>query len=229
MLNDILFKQKCKRDEKGFSLVELIIVLLIFSILTVLTLMSLKGDDKFLADSEAYLIMDFLGEARQRALTQHETLRVEINKTTNKIRLIAENSAGDAADDKEIKWMSLEHSNYVVYEKAPTNIASAPVDSAPTPALTFKTSVHPTSTGDQVATLRFLQNGNVVDAGSNSTGSNAALTGATIYVWMPEYSASGAPLQTGSVIRAVTILSSTGSTKYWKCGVTEGQCTEWTQ
>jgi prepilin-type N-terminal cleavage/methylation domain-containing protein len=229
MLNIILLKQKKFPRQNGFSLVELIIVLLIFSILTVLTLMAFGGNKKFLADSEAYLITDFLGEARQRALTQHEIIRVEINRTTNKIRLISENTAGDATDDKEIKWMPLEHSNYVVFTTSPTNMASAPVDSAPTPAIVFKTSVHPSSTGDQVATLRFLQNGNVVDAGSNSTGSNASLTGATIYVWMPEYSGSGAPLPSGSVIRAITVLSSTGSTKYWRCEVAGGQCTQWAQ
>jgi prepilin-type N-terminal cleavage/methylation domain-containing protein len=229
MLNIILFKRKKKRNERGFSLVELIIVLLIFSILTVLTLMSLKGDKKFLADTEAYIILDFLNEARQRALTQHETLRVEINKTTNKIRLIAENAAGDAADDREIRYAILEHPNYVVYEKAPNNIASSPVDAAPVPSIVFKKSEHPTSINDRVATLRFLQNGNVVDAGSNAVGSNSVLTGATIFVWMPEYSASGNPLQTGSVIRAITVLSSTGTTKYWRCEVAGGNCTDWKQ
>ena len=215
--------------EQGFSLVELIIVMLVISILSVLTLMAFKGDKKFLADSEAYSILDILNEAKQRAITQHETLRVEINKTRNTIRLITENAAGDATDDQIVRTLILEHPNYVAFEISPTNIASSPVDSAPVPAITFRASVHPSSLNDQVATLRFLRNGNVLDAGSNSIGNNAAMTGATIFVWMPDYSSSGAALQTGNVIRAITVLGSTGSTKYWKCEVVASQCTNWKQ
>ena len=99
--------------EQGFSLVELIIVMLVISILSVLTLMAFRGDKKFLADSEAYSILDILNEAKQRAITQHETLRVEINKTRNTIRLITENAAGDATDDQVVRTLILEHPNYV--------------------------------------------------------------------------------------------------------------------
>jgi hypothetical protein len=192
--------------------------------------MAFKGEQKFLADSQAYLILDILGEAKQRAITQHETMRVEINKTRNTVRLISENAPGNAADDKELRTLRLEHPNYVNVETAPTNIAGSPSDSAPIPAITFTASLHPTSLNDQVATLRFLRNGNVVSAGSNDIGSNAVLSGATIFVWMPNYSDSGTPLTTGSVLRAITLMGSTGTSKYWKCGVGEaGQCAEWKQ
>ncbi len=222
-------KNTIKKSEQGFSVIELLIVVLMISILSVLTLMAFKGEKKFLADSQAYLILDVLGEAKQRAVTQHETMRVEINKTRNSIRLIAENAPGDASDDKEIRTLRLEHPTYVNIETAPTNIASSPSDSAPIPAITFALSLHPTSLNDQVATLRFLRNGNVVNAGSNAIGSNAVLSGATIYVWMPDLSDSGSPLGTGNVLRAITLMGSTGTSKYWKCGVSEGQCAEWKQ
>lgn len=215
--------------EKGFSLIELIIVLLVISILSVLSLMAFKGEKKFLADSQAYLILDIFGEARQRALTQHETMRVEINKTTSKVRLISENLPGDANDDREIKSFQLESPNYVVFTHAPTNITVDPTDVTPIPAIVFKKSVHPSSLGNEVATLRFLRNGNVVDAGSNAVGNNSVMTGATVFVWMPDYSESGAALPRGTVVRAVTILGSTGSTKYWKCPIIEGQCDGWKQ
>ncbi|MEK7723051.1 MAG: prepilin-type N-terminal cleavage/methylation domain-containing protein [Acidobacteriota bacterium] len=218
-----------KSTQAGFSLIELIIVLLVVCILSVLTLMAFKGEKKFLADSEAYLILDVFNEARQRALTQHETMRVEINKTTNTIRLIAENNPGVATDDQIVRTLILEHPNYVVTDQAPTNIANSPTEGSPVPALSFTASVHPLSASQQVATLRFLRNGKVVNAGSNEIGSNAALTGATIFVWMPNYSDSGAPLATGSVIRAITVLGSTASTKYWRCEVEEGECITWKQ
>ena len=60
MKNHPIKNTNTARCEHGFSLVELIIVLLVISILSVLTLMAFKGDKKFLADSEAYSIMDIL-------------------------------------------------------------------------------------------------------------------------------------------------------------------------
>lgn len=191
--------------------------------------MAFKGEQKFLADSQAYSILDILNEAKQRALTQHETMRVEINKTTNSIRLIAENDPGVATDDQIIRTIMLESQNYVVTERAPTNIEESPADSSPVPAITFSTSVHPLSTSNQVATLRFLRTGKVVNAGSNAIGTNATTTGATIFVWMPEYSNSGTPLQSGSIIRAITLVGTTGTARYWRCEVDEGQCTDWKQ
>lgn len=189
--------------------------------------MAFKAEKKFLADSEAYLIMDVLNEARQRALTQHNTMRVEISKTKNVVRLINENAGDNATDDQIVKTLTLEHPNYVKFDVAPTNIANSPTDSAPVPALVFKTSTHPLSVSEQVATLRFLQNGSVFDGGSNAIAANASMKGATIFIWMPNYSESNQPLDTGNVIRSITVLGSNGSTKYWRCPVKDNQCTEW--
>lgn len=222
-------KQINQTYQQGFSMIELLIVMLVVCILSVLTLMAFKGEQKFLADTQAYLILDVLNEAKQRALTQHETMRVEINKTTNSVRLIAENDPGVATDDQIVRTVVLESQNYVVTETAPTNIEESPTDSSPVPAITFSTSVHPLSTSNQVATLRFLRTGKVVNAGSNAIGTNATTTGATIFVWMPEYSSSGTPLQSGSIIRAITLVGTTGSARYWRCEVAEGQCTDWKQ
>jgi prepilin-type N-terminal cleavage/methylation domain-containing protein len=216
-----------KNNEQGFSLIELLIVVLMIGILSVLTLMAFKGEALYMADSQAYSIMDTFNEARQRAITQHETIRVEINKTKNVIRIISENNVGDATDDKEIRRLNLENPNEVNIESAPTNIANSPTDSSPTPAITFTASLHPSSLNDQVATLRFLRNGNVVNAGSNAVGNNAVLSGATIFVWSPNVSESGSVMTTGTVIRAITLLSSTGSTKYWKCPIAQTQCLDW--
>lgn len=220
----------CKvNDARGFSIIELLIVLLIVGILSVLSVLSFRAEKKFLADTEAYQIMDFINEAKQRALTQHEIMRVEINKTRNSISLINENAAGNANDDKVIKTLTLQPTNYVVYDSAPTNAPNTPTEPSPVPALVFKTSTHPLSLSDQVATLRFLQNGNVVDSGSNATGANSVMTGATIFVWMPNYSTSNQPLATGDVIRAITVLGTTGTAKYWKCQGGNAQCTNWRQ
>ena len=216
-----------KKLEQGFSIIELLIVVLMISILSVLTLLSFKAERLFLADSQAYLILDVLKEAKQRAITQHETIRVEFNRNKNTVRLITENAAGDASDDQVIRTVTLENPNNVNISINPSNIAGSPVDASPVPLIDFKPSVYPTSASEQVATMRFIRNGNVLDAGTNAIGTNATMTGVTIPVWMPNYSDSGAPLASGSVIRAITVSGSTGNARFWRCPVIDNECTQW--
>lgn len=217
------------RYEAGFSLIELIIVLLIISILSVFALMSFKGEKKYLADSQAYQIIDIIQEARQRSLTQHETMRVEFNQTRNTVRLISENEPGNANDDKEIRSLQIEDPKYVVVGSTPKNINNSPTDLSLAPLLKYKKSVHPLSNSDTVATLRFVRTGKVLDAGSNAIGDNSAVTGATIYVWMPDSGDNNQPLTTGTVIRAITVQGVSGISQYLKCGVIEGKCENWTR
>lgn len=216
-------------NENGFSLIELIIVMLIISILSVMALLSFKAEKLYLADSQARQIIDLFQEARQRSLTQHETMRVEINKTRKSISLISENEPGNADDDKVIRTITLEDEKYVVVGNAPNNVINAPADVSPIPVLSFKTSVYPLSQNDMVATLRFVRNGKVLNAGSNAIGSNAAVTGATIYIWMPQYGDNGQPLSLGTVIRAVTVSGSSGMSNFLKCPLIDGICEEWTK
>jgi prepilin-type N-terminal cleavage/methylation domain-containing protein len=215
--------------EKGFSLIELMIVLLIISILSVMAVISFRAEKKYYADTQAFQIIDILHEARQRSITQHETMRVEFNQTRNVVRLFSENEPGDASDDKEIKTFKLMDTATVAVGTEPKNISKKPSEIAPTPVLSFKKSVYPLSLSDSVITLRFVPKGKVLDAGSNSIGNNAAMTGATIYVWMPDYSSSGQPQETGSIIRAVTVQGTSGLTKYWKCQLVKGNCENWVQ
>lgn len=229
MFNSHRKSRKNINCERGFSLIELIIVVLIISILSVFALMSSRGEKVYLADSQAYQMIDILHEARQRSLTQHETMRVEINKTRNVIRLIAENEPGSADDDKEIKSLKLQDSTAVVVGEMPKNIAGAPTELSPTPPLAFKKSVYPLSANDTVATLRFVRTGKVLDAGSNAIGDNSTVTGAAIYVWMPDLTDAGQPLKTGNVIRAITVQGTSGISRYLKCPLTGDKCQNWTQ
>lgn len=216
-------------NESGFSFLELIIVVLLISILSVFTLLSFKAEKKYLADTQASQIIDVLHEARQRSLTQQETMRVEINQTRKTVRLIAEGEPGSASDDKELKSVPLQDTKYVVVGAMPTNVSKTPEEMSPTPALKFKKSVYPLSNGDSVATLRFVRTGKVLDAGSNAIGDNSTLTGATIYVWMPDYSSAGQPLTSGVIIRAITVQGTSGASKYLKCTLTGNKCLNWIQ
>lgn len=214
-------------SDNGFSIIELTVVLLIVSIVSVLALMSFKNESKYLADSQAYQVIDLIQEARQRSLTQRETMRVEINQTRNIVRLISENEPGNADDDKELRSIKLQEPNNVVVGVRPQNVVNPPTDLSPIPTLTFKTSVHPLSKSDTVATLRFVRTGKVLDAGSNSIGDNAVVTGATIYVWMPDSGSSNRILETGSIIRAITVQGVSGMSSYLKCPLTDGKCENW--
>jgi len=224
-------KKPDSKNEQGFSLIELLIVVLVVTILSLMAYRTFAGNTLFEADHRAYVVMDMIKEARQRAITQQETLRVEINRDKNTVRLINENDPGDETDDVELKSYNLAGTTIVNYDGPPANQAAAPVEPTPVPSLQFKASVYPSSLSDQVATLRFLRNGNVVDAGSNAVGDNSVVTGATIYFWMPKPLNGGWSADEGRIIRAITILGNSGSARFWKCPVSEvdGQCSEWQQ
>lgn len=215
-------------DNKGFSIVELLIVFLIIAILAVFSIIAFGSKNLFYADSQAYLLVDAFKEARQRAITQQETIRVEVSKTKREIRVINENEPGDASDDVIIKRTLLASEKDLTFDIAPTNIANTPQEPTPVPIADFRTSFHPLSSSEQVATLRFLKNGNVVNEGLNAVGDNSVMTGATFYLWKPIITNTGAITDKGIVIRAITVLGNSGNTGYWKCGVENNQCTVWT-
>ncbi len=207
---------------RGFSILELIIVVLIVSVLAVIAV-RFSNPTLYYADREAESVTEVLNIARQRALSQRETMRVEINADDRTISIIEENEPVDVADDVEIVKRPIGSKDIVIFDSVPENAKSTPDEPTPVPAVTFKKSVHPNSLQKKVATLRFLKTGKVVDAGSSETGTGAVVTGATIYFWTPkEDSESDA-----SLVRAVTVLGASSSIGYWKCPIVDTGCTEW--
>ena len=217
-----------RSSESGFSLIELIIVMLVMVIISLIAYKSFSSIRHYDADNKAYVVMDMLKEARQRAITQQETLRVELNKSTNTAHLYNENEAGDDSDDVELKAYRLSGDGLVYFDRAPDNSPGNPSTSSPAPIIQYKTSVYSNSSGDQVATLRFLRNGRVTDAGSDSIGSNSVELGATIFFWSPRETSSGLSTTHAKVLRAITVSGASGNPTYWTCGIPEGgSCTEW--
>lgn len=198
---------------RGFSVIELLIVVLIISIFTLVTAFYLTAYQRlYKADDQALELVDMFFEARQRSLTQREIFRVEIDLTDNVARLIDENGPLDADDDSVVRTMALAPANTVVIEDRPDNIAVDPPESYPVPLALFQPSVYTNSATHNVCTVRFTRNGNVLDAGTDEDGSGAAPTGATFHIWMPDPENP----QEAKIARAITIIGSTGAMRFWE-------------
>lgn len=211
------------RQQKGASLVELIIVLVLIAILTGAAMLSFASARKYYALDEATEITDILDLARQSALNQRRTFRVEINKTKKQITLINENAPDNAADDKVVK--SIPFKKQVFINEIPSNIAAAPTATSPIPVLSFISSNYPLSTNEEKITLRFARNGRVLDLGTDNIGSGSTMRGATIYVYTNKERTT-----TPEIIRAVTVNQTSGSTSILKCSFdSTNKCGNWTR
>ncbi len=225
-------KRAFSKAEQGISIVELLVVVLIVGIMSAFLIVSFRSYKLYNADNQALRMIDLMREAQQRALSQHETMRIEINSTGRLIRLINENAPGTATDDAvigTINYASVNYADNVFVGITPTNMTSTPTEASPIVPVTFTTSNHPLSLGSQVATLRFMSNGTVRNAGTDAIGTGSVATGATVYVWSKRDSDTSANPTVANVLRAVTVIGTSGSPKLWKCAVVNNQCTTWTR
>lgn len=201
------------QKEAGFSIAELIIVSGIMVVMTSVSLYYLYSHEKlYKPDEQAAFFIDMLQEARQRALTQKVTMRVELDLTDNVARLIDEGDATIATDDKVLRSFNLKPTQEVKIEQRPTNVTISPVEPSPVPAITFvNASIHPISLNHKVATLRFKKDGTVTNAGTTAIGGGSTVTGATVFVWQPEKTNAN----NSTITRAVTVVGTTGAIRLW--------------
>jgi len=203
--------EKCA--QRGFSLVELLTVVAILMVATGVAYYYLAAHQElYQADEQALMISDVLQEARQRSLTQRETIRVEIDLTDNIVRLFDENDPSTVNDDAEIRTVSLLDVADVRIDKRPGQISSNPAEEFPVPTALFKQSIYPSSLAHDACTIRFLSNGTVVDQGTNEIGSGAVSAGLTLHVWSPD----DANPANAKIARSITIIGSTGSIRLWE-------------
>lgn len=199
--------------EKGFSIIELLLVLAIATVMTSVSIFYLAGHQRlYKPDEQSLKLVDLIQEARQRSLTQRETMRIEIDLTDNAARLIDENTPSVASDDVEIREVSLFPNELVKINSRPPDITTFPNETLSVPAAQFVTSVYPNSIAHNVCTFRFLRNGTVVNSGTNAIGDNASLTGATLFIWSPTKN----DANVSEIARAITIVGATGSIRLWE-------------
>lgn len=217
--------RKVEKDtESGFSMIELLIVLVISSIMIAITGFYFYNHQKlYKPDDQALKIVDILQEARQRSLTQRECVRVEIDLTDNTVRLIDENTPSTAADDREIRRTTLLPQTDVKIQQRPDDISYNPPENLPAPSAVFTPSIYPPSTTHNVCTLRFQSTGTVVNAGTNATGSGAVITGMTLHIWSPKTSNPNE----ADIARAITVIGSTASIRMWEFDRTSTDANKW--
>ena len=203
-------------NERGVSIVEILVVVVLMSALAAISYAYLANQrTAYRSDQQATLMADIFQRARLTALNNRRTIRVEINLTTNLVRLIDEGTAGIDTDDRLVTTLTIPANIDVRVDRRPANIPSSP--NGLTEAA-FAASVYTApsigSSGQSVFTLRFLQNGTVTNGGTNSIAAGATITGATIYVWTPNSATDLTNTGRISGARAITILA-TGAVKLW--------------
>ena len=212
-----------KRDA-GFSIIELLIVLSVVSIMTSVTIFSFLGNKKaYQTDDRALRIMDFMRDAKERALSHRQVMRLEIDTTINAIQIIDEktveiSSGKDThSNDRIVRQESLDNpTGPLRVDVQPSNIAVLPnINTTSTPVLSYPMAVyavssHPLSAGHNVWAVRFQSNGSITGPADAS----AAPISATVLVWQPDGVTNyAAPLQS---VRAITLFGGAGTIKYWQ-------------
>jgi prepilin-type N-terminal cleavage/methylation domain-containing protein len=209
---------------RGFSMVELLIVLAVITILLGISLFYLSGHERlFRPDEQALKIIDVFQEARQRSLTQRETMRVEIDLTENMVRLIDENLPNTAADDRLLRSVVLLPQSEVKLNSRPPDITTNPTEIMPVPIAQFRPSVYPLSAAHNVCTFRFQRTGTVVNEGTDAVGSNATTTGLTLFIWSPKLTSS----EESEIARAITVIGGTGSVRFWEYNRNLSEANKW--
>ena len=212
---------KNKDLQKGFALVEMLVIVIILCLFVTFAIISFSGSRKFAVDDQANVIADTFAEARQYSLNQRRVFRVEINRTKNAVVLIDENEPTIVTDDQIVKSTAFRSS--VTIGTIPGNILSAPTTSSPIPVLDYVRSTYPLSLNDEKITLRFNRDGRVLDPGTNDVGAGSIMRGATIYLF-----ANKEQTTTPEIIRAVTVLQTSGDISILKCKFdSNNKCGNW--
>ena len=189
------------------------VVLAIIAIFVSISLFFYEGHRSLYRPDEIALQMsDLFQEARQRSLTQRETMRVEIDLTRKVANLIDENTAATADDDVVLRTITLPEASSVTVGSRPANIGYNPPEPQPVPNAVFTSSVYTPSFGNLACAFRFQRDGTVVNAGNNAIGTGAVSSGATLHVWSPKEG----DVSTSEVARAITIIGSTGTIRMWE-------------
>jgi prepilin-type N-terminal cleavage/methylation domain-containing protein len=198
------------RDEAGFSMPELLVVLAIIAIMAAVSIPYIYSYRVlYKSEEQALKVMDIMRETSQLALTRRRTFRMEIDMTDNALLIIDENGS---ADDVLIKSIPFEAPGLLRLDVKPASI-SQPNPPNYNPAVFAIDSVgHMNGVtpviGHRVWALRFRSDGSVVTAANNPVS-------ATLFIFPSAGPSSDVPSDKKQV-RAVTVYGGSGAVRYWK-------------
>jgi Tfp pilus assembly protein FimT len=179
----------------GFSTIELLVVAAIVIILTAMSIFMLSPQRRaYRSEDAAAQAANFLRDAYQRALSQRQTFRVQIDRANRLIQIIDENRL-PVGDEREVRRDALlDEVNFdpPVFGGTAVSPPAAPYNY---PAAAFASNVW---------TARFRSDGSVVDASGN-------LLSATLF-----FSPANSQNVDKRLVRAVTLFGPSGSVRVWK-------------
>jgi prepilin-type N-terminal cleavage/methylation domain-containing protein len=201
---------------KGFSLIELIVVISVIVILTAVSIPYIYNYKRlYKSEDQALKVMDMMREAGQLALNRRRIIRFEIDLTDNAMLIIDENSPSTTGDDTLIRSIPLERPFEVRMDTRPATVAAV---NQPTPPNYNDATFAPDTTGHKaggstisnhsVWAARFRSDGSVVNSFGNPISSN-------LYLWPPRTPGNSAARSTREV-RAITMFGGSGAVRYWK-------------
>ena len=183
------------RSQKGFSTIELLIVAALVVVLTGISVFMLSPQRRaYRSEDAAAQAANFLRDAYQRALSQRQTFRVQIDRANKLIQIIDENKL-PVGDEREVRRdVLMDEVNFdpPVFDGTPVAVPAAPYNY---PAATFASNVW---------TARFRSDGSVVDTNGN-------VMSATLF-----FSPTASQNIDKRLVRAVTLFGPSGSVRVWK-------------
>ena len=180
---------------RGFSLVELLVVLVIMAVLTAISVPYFYNYTRaYKSEDQAVKVMDLMRETAQLALNRRRTFRFEFdvnNAARPQVRIIDEG----ADPDVTVKTIPLEPLNEIRMD-APAGVTRPNPPNYANIAYTAG-----------VWSARFRSDGSVVNAGNTPVS-------ATIYSYPPLNNTSTPRRMTE--VRAITVFGGSGAVRYWK-------------
>lgn len=198
------------RKHGGFSVVEMLIVVAIMMVMMAISLPYFYNYNKlFKSEEQALKVMDLMRETSQLALNRRRTFRLEVDVTSNSVRIIDENGSDP---DTLVKSIPMEPIGVVRMDAPPNGIDRPnPPDYG---AAAFKVDEHghmDGSThiiGNTVWDLHYKSDGTVV--------TDADLPISATLFFYPPTSGGSDDTSDPNQVRAVTLYGGSGSVRYWK-------------
>lgn len=188
-------RRSAHRESEGYSVIELLVVVVIIITLTAAAVFSLVPHRRaYGTEDAAGQVTNFLRDAYQRAISQRQTMKVQIDRTNMLIKIIDENKL-PAGDEIEVRRAKLNNEISVNQPTVGGSLLNAPAAPYNYPVAVYS---------NNLWEARFRSDGSVVDTAGNTLS-------ATVFFSFVSMKTSDTNL-----IRAVTLFGPSGSVRFWR-------------